>query len=46
MLPKVVSHDWANAVSSGAWPLPFPHTSPSLLIRTCVVCGSVSCVGE
>src|SRR6516165_9164847 len=45
-LPKVVSQDCANAVSRLAWPLPLPHTSPSLLVRMCVVCGSFSCVGE
>src|SRR5580700_2887420 len=46
MLPNVVSHDCANANSSWVWPLPFPQTSPSLLVRMCVVCGSFSCVGE
>ena len=46
ILPKVVSQDWANAVISGAWPLPSPHASPSLLVSTWVVCGSVSWVGE
>src|ERR1700761_4792894 len=46
MLPKVVSQDWAKAVISGTCPLPSPHTSPSLLVSTCVVCGSFSCVGE
>src|SRR5208282_2412318 len=46
ILPKVVSQDWANAVISGAWPLPSPQTSPLLLVSTWVVCGSVSWVGE
>ena len=46
ILPKVVSQDWANAVISGAWPLPSPHASPWSLCSTWVVCGSVSWVGE
>src|SRR5690348_17891203 len=46
ILPKVVSQDCANAVISGAWPLPFPHTSPWSLCRMCWVCGRVRVVGE
>src|SRR5208283_1812118 len=46
ILPKAVSQDWANAVISGAWPLPLPQISPLLLVSTWVVCGSVSWVGE
>ena len=46
ILPKVVSQDWANAVISGAWPLPSPQTSPWSLVSTWLVCGSVSWVGE
>ena len=43
--PKAVSHDWANAASRGAWPLPSPHGLPLRLVSTWVVCGSGSCVG-
>ena len=46
ILAKVVSQDWANAVISGTWPLPSPHTSPRSLVSTWLVCGSVSWVGE
>src|SRR5919109_4584361 len=46
ILPKVVSQDWANAVISGAWPLPLPHASPWSLCSTCWVCGRVRVVGE
>ena len=46
ILAKVVSQDWANAVISGAWPLPSPHISPRSLVSTWLVCGSVSWVGE
>ena len=46
ILPKVVSQDWANAVISGAWPLPSPHASPWSLCSTWLVCGRVSTVGE
>src|SRR5947209_20121207 len=46
ILAKVVSQDWANAVISGAWPLPSPHASPWSLCRMCWVCGSVGVVGE
>src|SRR5260370_40657674 len=46
ILAKVVSQDWANAVMSGAWPLPLPHTSPWSLCSTWLGCGHVSWVGE
>jgi len=46
ILAKVVSQDCANAVISGAWPLPVPHTSPWSLCSTCWVCGKVRVVGE
>ena len=46
ILAKVVSQDWANAVISGAWPLPSPHASPWSLCRMCWVCGRVRVVGE
>src|SRR5260370_11680884 len=46
ILAKVVSQDWANALMSGAWPLPLPHTSPWSLCSTWLVCGNVSWVGE
>src|ERR1700733_5509446 len=46
ILPNVVSHDWAKAVISGAWPLPSPQASPLSLVSTWLVWGSVSWVGE
>src|SRR5437868_9788984 len=46
ILANVVSQDWANAVISGAWPLPSPHASPWSLCSTWLVCGRVRVVGE